>query len=189
MHRNQEGAGWRTKLAVYTLAASAAGAAAGALTGLLGSTLGESARLAIATALAIAAIAAGAYELLRRPLVPLQCDRETPQRWMDRGPLGWAARNGASLGFGAFTRLGYLLWYVVPVGCLLLASPATGALVWAAYGFGRAAGAGALIAVAYRIGNAGRALDLALEKRLLAQRATAIQLLALGATAFVAVGL
>jgi hypothetical protein len=46
-------------------------------------------------------------------------------------------RNGLALGFGATSRIGFCLWYAVPVGALLLARPDLGAAIYGAYGLFR----------------------------------------------------
>lgn len=56
---------------------------------------------------------------------------------MHKGPLRWATRNGLALGFGATSRIGFLLWYVVPLGALLSGSPAFGAAIYGTYGLVR----------------------------------------------------
>lgn len=67
---------------------------------------------------------------------------------MNRGALRWAARNGFALGVGASTRIGFVLWYVVPIAALLSASLPLGAGVFAAYGFFRTTAAYAIIRAA-----------------------------------------
>jgi hypothetical protein len=51
--------------------------------------------------------------------------------------LGWAIRNGATLGSGAVTRLGFWLWYAVPTSAFLLANRFLGASVYGTYGIAR----------------------------------------------------
>lgn len=75
--------------------------------------------------------------LLRVPLP--QRDVETPQVLLHRGPLWWAMGNGALLGLAVTSRIGFWLWYVVPIGCLVSGSPVTGALVWGLYAVARLA--------------------------------------------------
>ncbi len=108
---------------------------------------------------------------------------------MDQGPLLWAARNGTSLGFGGLSRLGFVLWYVVPVASLLSGAPLLGAGIWAMYGFARAAAAGLMIAIGYRLNNLDRALVFALENSRLARRIAAAQLVVIGVVTVVIVGL
>jgi hypothetical protein len=133
-------------LAVYVLAGTTAGAIAGAGAGALGALLSEDARVIGATvgslALALLGLAAITGRLARPPL---QCDRETPQRWArGGGGIRWGLLNGSSLGFGATSRLGFVLWYVIPMGAFLSGSAVFGAALWGLYGFVRMAGAGAI---------------------------------------------
>jgi hypothetical protein len=64
---------------------------------------------------------------------------------MHRGPLGWATRNGLALGIGATSRIGFWLWYVMPVTALLSASPLAGAAIYGLYGALRAGGVWVLL--------------------------------------------
>lgn len=59
--------------------------------------------------------------------------------------MRWAARNGWTLGIGATSRIGFWLWYVIPLGALLLGFPPLGALVYGTYGFIRSAAVWPLI--------------------------------------------
>jgi hypothetical protein len=45
----------------------------------------------------------------------------------------WAARNGLAMGTGFTTRIGFWLWYAVPVSALLSASVLEGAAIYGAY--------------------------------------------------------
>jgi hypothetical protein len=103
--------------------------------------------MAIATVLGIGAIVAGLAELRAGRLPLLQRNRETPQRWLHRGPIQWAILNGLALGTAFTTRLGFALWYAVPCGALLAARPGLGAAVYGAYGCARTSGALGLIAL------------------------------------------
>jgi hypothetical protein len=85
---------------------------------------------------------------VRIPLI--QIDRETPYGWLQGSPISWALRNGAAIGFGAWTRLGVWLWYLIPLGALLSASPIVGAVGYGAYGLARTGGAGLLLLVQER---------------------------------------
>lgn len=116
---------------------------------------------------------------------PLQCDRETPQRWVRQGAVPWAVKNGAALGFGGFTRLGFALWYAIPAGAVLLGSPAAGAVLWGLYGLLRASGALAIWLVQAR--SSFDVLWLG-EQRRRAEVLTGAYLLILGLAAFVLVG-
>lgn len=110
----------------------------GAILGNVGYWLPQDLRIALASLSALAAIAMGSLELGGRRTWLMQCDKETPQRWLKHGALRWAARNGFTLGCGFTTRIGFWLWYVVPVGSLLLARPGLGALLYGTYAAARA---------------------------------------------------
>ena len=83
----------------------------------------------------------GSLEFVGRHVQPPQFDCETPQRWVHQGPLRWATRNGLTLGFGATSRIGFWLWYVVPLGAFLVGDPRLGAAIYGTYGLIRALGA------------------------------------------------
>jgi hypothetical protein len=135
--RNQGGRSWVSKAVIYALASAVAGLVAGAALGTVGSLLPLDMRLAVGSILAIAAIAVGSLELFGRRTQPWQFDCETPQRWVDRGAWRWAARNGLTLGFGATSRIGFWLWYVVPLGSFLVGDVRLGAIVYGTYGLTR----------------------------------------------------
>jgi hypothetical protein len=140
---NRRGEGAR--LFVYAAAGTGAGALAGALLGLLGGLVPVDVRVATAVILSLAIGVVAMVELAGRRVPLLQMDRETPYGWLAPGPLWWALRNGASLGFGARTRLGFWLWYVIPLGALLAADPILGAVGYGLYGFTRTAGVAGLV--------------------------------------------
>jgi hypothetical protein len=141
VHRNQAGRSWISKAVVYSLSSALAGLVTGAVLGAVGSLLPLDLRLAAGSILAVAAIAVGGLELLGRRVQPLQFDCETPQRWVHKGPLRWATRNGLTLGFGATSRIGFWLWYVIPLGAFLVGDPVVGAGIYGTYGLVRALGA------------------------------------------------
>ena len=141
MYRNQAGRSWISKAIVYSLSSAAAGLVTGAVLGAVGSLLALDFRLAIGSILAVAAIAVGTLEFFGRRVQPPQFDCETPQRWVHRGPLRWAIRNGLTLGFGATSRIGFWLWYVVPLGAFLVGDSKFGAVIYGTYGLVRALGA------------------------------------------------
>jgi hypothetical protein len=132
--RNQAGSSWISKAIVYSLTAALAGLTAGALLGIAGDLLPLDLRLAVGSVLAVVAIILGVLELFGRRINPPQFDCETPQHWVHKGPLRWATRNGLTLGLGATSRIGFLLWYVVPIGALLFGSPILGATIYGTYG-------------------------------------------------------
>lgn len=134
VHRDQEFRSWRLKLTVFVAAGVSAGAACGGALGWLGGMLlPASSRIGLAVigglgaaTVSVAVIAGGRVRLP-------QWERETPQRWTRGGALRSAALNGAAMGSGFTTRIGFWLWYVVPVGAVLSGSPIVGAALYAVY--------------------------------------------------------
>ena len=122
--------------------ATVAGAVAGYLLALAGGLLPQGAR-AVGVLVGCSAIGIGAT-CWRNPWP--QLDRETEQSLLHRGPIAWAVLNGAQLGLGFTSRIGFWTWYLIPVGAFLLADPVTGAVAWGLYGLLRLAAA---IAIAY----------------------------------------
>jgi hypothetical protein len=139
--RNQAGGSWISKAAVYVVASAVAGLVAGAALGTVGELLPLDLRLAVGSILSLVAVTVGSLELFGRRMQPLQFDCETPQRWVNKGAFRWATRNGLTLGFGATSRIGFWLWYVIPLGAFLIGDPAAGALIYGTYGLVRAMGA------------------------------------------------
>ena len=90
-------------------------------------------RIAIGTVLSAGLLIIGCM-----PKVPvLQFRRETGQNMLGWGPRCWAAANGSLLGIAVVSRIGFWLWYLVPVGCFVVGSPIHGALIWGTYGLVR----------------------------------------------------
>ena len=178
------------RAAAFATAGLLAGAVVGALLGALGSAVDGLARLGVATTLASLAALVGALELAGRRTPLFQVDRETPKIWLDReSELGWAVRQGIALGVGATSRLGFPLWYVVPIAAVLSGSAAAGAAVFAAYALART---GATIAVILLLADRGR--DASYGVRLMrahraARRLAGAILLLVGTAAALALGL
>ena len=103
---------------------------AGGLTGVAGQVVPFTARVAVGTLLFLALTAA---PLLARDRL-LQVNRETEQNLLSKGPFTWALANGFLLGLGFTSRIGYWIWYLIPLGCFVLGSPAHGAVIWGTYG-------------------------------------------------------
>lgn len=139
MSRNQASSSWIVKAAVFSLSSALAGLAGGALLGAVGSVLSHDVRVALVSVLAVPAIVLGGIELVGHRLQPLQCDRETPQAWVRLGPLRWAMLNGIALGSGGWSRIGFWLWYTVPIGALLMGNPVLSGLLFGTYSFVRGA--------------------------------------------------
>lgn len=135
-------------------------------------------------------VAAGpaSLELLGHRCRLPQRDRETPKRWAFLGPTRWALLNGASLGVGAGTRIGFAAWYAVPIGCLLVGSAPLGALLYGLYGLTRTA-AVLPIMLAERHDRGMRVTDWLFAHRALARRVLGVDLLILAIAVVVAAGL
>jgi hypothetical protein len=177
-----------TVSAVYVIASALGGTVTGMLLGALGNGLPEQVRAAGATALALVALAAGIVGLTGRHLrPPIQCDRETPREWVDRGAMSWAVRNGLALGFGARTRIGFTLWYAIGFGAVLTGSWLGGAIIYGTYGFARGAGAWVAMAAAKRT-SADRVGYFVLRQHDTAIEVTTAQMVVLGTAILAAVG-
>lgn len=175
----------RMRLACYVGGGVVAGMLVGALLGALGGLLPDAVRAALATLAALVGLVVGAVELTGRRVPIPQLDRETPFGWHLRGALGWALRNGMAIGFGGGTRLGFWLWFAIPLGALVAGSPLLGALGWGLYAFARTAGVAGLMTLERLRGvTAVQTLAFAPTARV----ATSVQLVVLGATALLALG-
>lgn len=130
--RNQHGRSWQAKAALFAVSAMFAGVAAGASLGAVGQWLPLGARHDLALALAMVAVVMGALEASGRRMV-VQRDCEVPQRVMHRGALRGSMHYGVSLGVGAMSRIGFAMWYVVPVAAVLTGNPLYGAIVYGIY--------------------------------------------------------
>lgn len=109
-----------------------------------------------------------------------QRDAETPKTWAGARPFSWAVRNGVALGSGWYSRIGFHIWYAVPLACLALGSAKLGVLIYGAYGLTRAlAGRLALLLVAEEEWNHGLWLLTRVSE---AQRASAQAVVLVGAT-------
>lgn len=186
--RNGSRRNWIGRAVVYSLASSLAGLAAGALLGAAGSLLPRDLRVALGSLLALVAIAIGGLELGGRPVRLPQRDHETPQGWVHAGPWGWAVRNGLALGWGATSRIGFWLWYAIPVGAALSGRPVLGAALYGTYGAVRGLALWGLVLGLPRWVGGDSAVWL-LNRVGIARAIAAGQLLLLGAAAAIALGL
>lgn len=187
MYRNKAGRSWVSKAIVYSLSSALAGLVTGAVLGAAGSLLALDFRLALGSILAVVAIAVGSLEFFGRRVQLPQFDCETPQRWVRRGPLSWAIRNGLILGFGATSRIGFWLWYTIPLGTFLVGDAAYGAIIYGTYGLVRALGA-----VFILLGTLGFKIDASdwlIERYGAARNLAAGQLVFLGVATAIVVGL
>lgn len=165
-----------TRSLAYVLSATLSGAITGGGLALVGQALGRDGRAVVAAAGAAGAIVVGGSELagVRVPLP--QLDRETPPPWTVRHALAWAIRNGALLGTGAWSRIGFWLWFVVPVGALISGDAIRGAGLYGAYGLARS-GSVWLVALGQQRGVGKGSIDLWLVGRAEALRRPAALLL------------
>lgn len=137
-------------MVAYLVSSTLAAALLGGILGWVGAQASLEVRLAVATLLGLAGALVGAVEVLGRRIKVPQCDVETPQAWVKESSWKWATKNGIALGMGAFSRIGFPLWYVIPMGSLLLASPAAGGAIYGSYGLFRAFPACAMYWIEYR---------------------------------------
>ena len=188
MHRNTHNISRRTILTLYVGSGAVAGGVTGAVLGWLGSHLPTDASVAVASGLALVGLVGAIAGLSGRWRPPLQCDIETPKRWVFDGAIRWPLKNGASLGFGGFTRLGFSLWYAIPLGALLSGTPAVGAALYAIYGTVRTGAAALIWVLGQRRGTVDpliRSLERGHERW---QAVTAIHLMALSMATLLVVG-
>jgi hypothetical protein len=137
----------KTRLASYVGGGVVAGLLVGAALGVVGGLVPVHARAEAMALLALVAIVVGSIELTGRRVAIPQLDRETPFHWYERGAVGWALCNGAAIGFGGGTRLGFWLWFAIPVGAFVAGSPLLGALGYGLYSFTRTAGVAGLMSL------------------------------------------
>lgn len=135
--RGQSNVDWRIKTAVFALASTLCAAGVGAFLGLLGGLASTQTRIAVGALAALALAILGVAYLTGRYRSMVQRNCETAQAWLDRGPLQWATMNGASLGVGFMSRLGFVSWYVIPVASFLSGDAVLGAIIFGVYGAAR----------------------------------------------------
>lgn len=128
-------------LAVSLVAAGLAGATLGTLGQLLGMPV--RAVVGVVAMLGIAGVA------VFRPL-PWQFDRETSLNWLLFQDWRTAAYNAASLSLGFTTRIGFWMFFLVPVGAFISGHALTGALIYSTYATTRALASFVLAAVSFR---------------------------------------
>lgn len=76
----------------------------------------------------------GLTEVLGRRAPLTQIGKETPLRWRAQGSVRWAMKTGFLLGLGAPTRIGFALWYALPVLAVLLNEPGASMAIFGTYG-------------------------------------------------------
>jgi hypothetical protein len=128
--------GLRQSLTLSSLLLLAAGVVAAGLCGTILGAAGWALAGDLRALVVLAAIAAVLMGALRSP-VPWQRNVETPRAWLELRNWQTAARNGVALGTGYSTRIGFWLWYLVPIGAFAVGSPVGGALIYSAYAAAR----------------------------------------------------
>ena len=114
---------------VLTATAAVAGAGVFAVIAVAGAAFPAVSRGLVAASASLVLVAA-AWRRSR----PWQRDAETPTEWLEREGLGVAVRNGFALGAGFLTRLGFWIWWALPVLVFESGSVRAGAVVGATYG-------------------------------------------------------
>jgi hypothetical protein len=133
VHRGRSFKGWRRKAAIFFVSAVLASALLGGLLGALGAALSASTRHWLVFGVSLLGTAFGGAELLGRRVWLLQRDHETNQSWMRFGATVNSAANGVAIGLGFSTRIGYWLWYVLPVVAVFYGSWQIGILLFVVY--------------------------------------------------------
>ncbi len=131
---------WLVRLLVSFVGAAISGFAAGAVVGLAGTILKTPERLAVGLAASLA-VACAAVLKMGLP----QRDREAPRALLKLPSLIWAAGNGAVLGLAVTTRIGFWIWYFVPIAAFAT-GPRRGAQIWMLYASVRLLSTGLLAA-------------------------------------------
>jgi hypothetical protein len=135
--QNQAGRHWLTKAIAFSVTATLAAVLAGAMLGALGGLVPVDVRIALASLLGLLAVVVGTLDVVYRRIPLFERSCETPRHWLMGGALTWAVRNGSALGVGATSRIGFWLWYVIPVSALLIGRADVGALIYGTYGLVR----------------------------------------------------
>ena len=125
----------------------------GACVGLIGVLAPVSGSHTAESIAGLSLIAAACVEIWADRFPLFQRPRNTPRRWTQH-PTTWAAKNGVALGTGMTTRIGFGLWYVVPISIALSGSVASGVLIGGVYGFVRTAGVIMPLRLTFRRGMA-----------------------------------
>jgi hypothetical protein len=190
--RNQEGRSWVSKALVFAAFSTASATLVGATVALVGTMLPRANLSEAAVVLALLGIVLGLLELTPAKIRPPQIGHETAQRWMNMGALRGSAMNGAALGAGFVTRIGYWAWYVLPAGALLMGRIDLGILLFAVYGLTR--GIVPLIAIAQLLLKPCEARDLTalqtwmMNKASVGRKIAAGQLIATSVAIFFGIG-
>ena len=168
------------RIAAYAAGAALAAAAFGAVLGWIGERLSVNTTADAVVPLATLALIVGTVEAIRGTLWLPQRNRETPQRWVRYGAIPSAVLNGGALGIGIASRLGYGLWFVLPVAAILVSDVLWAITIFTTYGLTRALGLWTFIIAARRVGDLNRVGDTFLERRVLVRRFCGLVLAGVG---------
>lgn len=160
---------WSVLAGCAVASATLAGAILGAISGSIGALVPPGIR-------ALICILLGALLLVAvtcSPRRPLQLDRETRQELLERGALRWAIANGALLGVGFASRIGYWVWYLVPIACFSVGSTLWGTAIWGLYSMVRM---GVPTALSYRMARRHSDKQMDTSVRLLALKPKAMRI-------------
>jgi hypothetical protein len=152
----------------FVLSAVTVGFAAGSAVGFGGSKIPRDARVAISLGAAFVFAVIGVIEVTGRRVPLPQLSRETTRRYGEMA-MGSVIRNGTAMGAGITTRIGFWLWYVVPVAATLSGTALGGAIIFCVYSFTR--GIAPLLLI---LAQPAQWRLLALVQRRLAQRTAAL---------------
>lgn len=125
------------KIILFTASSALGGILFGGVLALLGSFLPEDLRAGVTLAVVVLLVIVGLIEARGGRVRMFQLDVETSQRWLDLGAVGWAVANGVALGMGAISRIGFPIWYLLPVTAFASGMPLLGMGIGVAYGLTR----------------------------------------------------
>lgn len=120
---------------LFVCSSTVAGVLSGAAINVLANVVDGTSVIVIPYASVVAALVIA--DLASWPLLP-QRNVETPRQWVHQAPWRWAVLTGAALGCGAWTRIGFPIWYVLPLIGVATTSFLIAAACWGTYGCIRA---------------------------------------------------
>ncbi len=180
---------WRRNGLLFALAAALSSVTVGSILGGVGAIAPLPMRVALGALVALLGVVLAGSELSGVWRRVLQCDRETPRQWLERGARYGAIRNGLALGHGASTRIGFWAWYAIPFGALLLGNPLYGALIYGSYGATRGVLVWGWVALrSWKIDAGSDVTVWVLAQQTRARRLAALQLLLTCAATVAAIG-
>jgi hypothetical protein len=130
---------WMPLSTVYVSSAMLASSATGSLLGVSGAMVSQPTRDALLSMAAFALLALGILDLANHPVRLIQFDRGRPHPSANSSPLKWTIKNGSALGTGFSSRIGFWMWFLIPVSSYWTGDFAKGAFVFGVYGLCRSA--------------------------------------------------